>query len=53
MKVWRYWVDYNHLCVDDPQIPHRPFRLVVPADEYDKLKKKYERLKKKRKDGAT
>ena len=47
-EPWRYWVDYNHLCIADPEIPSRPFRLVVPADAYDKLKQKYEALKRKR-----
>ena len=47
-EPWRYWVDYNHLCIADPKIPSRPFRLVVPADAYDKLLKRYEALKKNR-----
>ena len=53
MKMWRYWVDYNHLCIADPKIPYRPFRLVVPADAYDTLKRKYDRLKKKQKAEVT
>lgn len=43
---WRYWVDYNNLCTQDPQVKHRPFRLVVPADAYDALERKYQRVKK-------